>query len=91
MKKYCFFDVDGDDVDVESDLNYLFDRLDVMSILFDYGMQKGFSNSVLSTLWEYLDSVRDCSFELVNSLHCCNSSRQSSAGMTADVAGNPSN
>ena len=91
MTKYFFVDVHGDEIDVESDLNYLFDRLDVMSILFVYGMQKGFSNSVLSTLWEYLDSVHDCSFELISSLHCCNSSRQTSAGMTADVAGNPSN
>ena len=91
MTKYFFVDVHGDEIDVESDLNYLFDRLDVMSILFAYGVEEGFSSSVLSALLEYFDSVFDCSFELISSLHFCNSSRQSSAGMTAAVGGNYDN
>lgn len=38
MTKYFFVDSHGDEIDVESDLSYLFDRLDVMSILFVHGM-----------------------------------------------------
>lgn len=76
MKKCYFVDVDGNDVDVETELYYLHDRLEIMSILFDRGLNKGFSDAMLSTIGEYIISLYDCSTGLVKSLYFDNPSRQ---------------
>lgn len=57
MQSYVFYDVDNKEVDVEDSLNYLSNRLETLRILWDYGMVKGFSNAVLSSIDEYIESI----------------------------------
>lgn len=69
MQSYVFYDVDNKEVDVEDSLNYLSNRLETLRILWDYGMVKGFSNAVLSSIDEYIESIFEVSFELCSSAH----------------------
>lgn len=69
MQSYVFYDVDNKEVDVEDGLNYLSNRLETLRILWDYGMVKGFSNAVLSSIDEYIESIFEVSFELCSSAH----------------------
>lgn len=69
MQEYVFYDVDNKEIDVDDSLNYLSDRVKVLRILWDYGMVKGFSNAVLSSIDEYIESISDVSLELCSSVH----------------------
>ena len=69
MQEYVFYDVDNNEVDVEDSLNYLSNRLETLRILWDYGMVKGFSNAVLSSIDEYIESIFEVSYELCSSVH----------------------
>ena len=69
MQSYVFYDVDNKEVDVDDSLNYLSDRLEVLRILWDYGMVKGFSNAVLSSIDEYIESIFEVSYDLCSSVH----------------------
>lgn len=69
MQEYVFYDVDNKEIDVDDSLNYLSDRVNVLRILWDYGMAKGFSNAVLSSIDEYIESISDVSLELCSSVH----------------------
>lgn len=69
MQSYVFYDVDNKVVDVEDSLNYLSNRLETLRILWDYGVVKGFSNAVLSSIDEYIESIFEVSFELCSSVH----------------------
>ena len=57
---YYSVDVDGNELDLEHDLNYVQDELMVLKILFDIGVNRGFSNSICSHLFCLIDSVCDC-------------------------------
>ena len=87
MNRYYFEDIDGNEVDLEDSLYFMYDRLEVMAILFDYGMNKCFTNPLRSVLCEYIHSLHDCSFELVRSFHIDQPSRQKAAGVTAATDG----
>lgn len=65
----------------------MYDRLEAISILFDYAMNKGFTNPLMSFMCDCIHSLHASSFHLVRSLHIYQPSRQTSAGMTADADG----
>lgn len=66
---FVFSDAEGNEVECEQELNYCYDELQVLSLLWSVGMQKGFSDALCSHIWTIIDSVCDSVKELVFGLH----------------------
>ena len=54
---FVFSDADGNELECEQELNYCYDELQVLSLLWSVGMQKGFSDALCSHIWTIIDSV----------------------------------
>lgn len=70
MKDLLYFsDVDGNEVECEQELYFCYDELQVLSLLYSVGMQKGFSDALYSHIQTIIDSVFDSVKGLVYGLH----------------------
>ena len=57
---YYSCDVDGNEVDFETELLYLQDEIDILSLLWNIGSEKGFSDAIRSHIPCILNSITDC-------------------------------
>lgn len=85
MLRYYFVDSDHNEVDFETELFYIRNQLEVMCVLLNFCLSHGVSDAVLDSLDMFARSAFDTVSGLCHSVFVDKPSRQTSAGMTADV------